>query len=327
MSALSSASINGSDMADAAMALLATLKPDQLSKATFKFDSQERYDWHYVPKERNGLPLCDMNLAQRRAATDLVYCSLKSNAAIKVELIMRHEAILESMERAQGAAGFVRDPDLYFFSFFGKPVGQTQWGWRVEGHHVSLNFTVVDGKIESSTPAFLGSNPAQVNHGKWKGLRILHEEEDLARELFLSLETKKRQRAVIYPVAPADLITRASRSVEINEPVGLPAVSMSDHQRQRLMLVVESYLERTNPEVGRDTIRRIEQEGVSNIFFAWAGSEIPNQKHYYRLHGPSLFIEYDNTQNEANHIHSVWRDTRNDFGFDVLAAHYDQYHA
>lgn len=326
MSALSAASKNGNDMADAAMALLVTLKPDQLSKATFTFDSYERYDWHYVPKVRNGLPLRDMDSPQRKAATYLVYCSLKSDAASKVELIMRHEAILESIERARGVAGFVRDPELYFFSFFGKPLGRTQWGWRLEGHHVSLNFTVVDGQIKSSTPAFLGANPAQISHGKWKGLRILHEEEDLARGLFLSLETQKRHRAVIYPVAPADLITRASRSVEINEPVGLSALSMSDHQRERLMLVVKSYLQRTTPEVGRDTLRRIEREGVSNIFFAWAGSESPNQKHYYRLHGPSLFIEYDNTQDEANHIHSVWRDARNDFGFDVLAAHYDQYH-
>lgn len=327
MAAPSGASKSAGKMAEAAAAFLATLTPEQRSRATFEFGSDERYDWHYVPRARNGLPRGDMDGGQLKAAAALVSSGLNENAAAKTEAIIQHETVLKGIERGRGVERFARDPGLYFFSVFGEPGGEEPWGWRVEGHHVSLNFTIVDGQVRSSTPAFLGANPAEVKHGPQKGLRILQQEEDLARDMLLSLEPHHRQRAVIYPVAPAELITRASRRVEIAEPAGLPAGLMSADQRERLMSLLKVYLQRTAPDVGRASLDRVEREGVTSIFFAWAGSESRNQKHYYRLHGPSLFIEYDNTQDDANHAHSVWRDVRDDFGFDALRAHYEQHHA
>jgi hypothetical protein len=313
--------------AQAATSFLDTLKPEQRRRATFDFTSEERQNWHYVPRPRKGLARGDMDGAQLEAADALMASSLSLVGLDKSRAIIQHELILGGIERGTGVTRFDRTPDLYFLSVFGAPGGDEPWGWSVEGHHLSLNITVVNGDLVSATPSFFGANPAQVKHGPDKGLRILQLEEELARELYRSLEPRQSEMAVIYPVAPSDLITRASRRVEVSQRAGLPAQLMSADQREMLMSLLKVYIDRVPADVARNALKRVEDDGVDEIFFAWAGSQHQGQGHYYRVHGPSFFVEYDNTQDMANHIHSVWRDIDDDFGADLLRVHYLRHHA
>ena len=314
-------------MTAAALAFLSTLEPAQRAEATFEFGTDERFRWHYTPIPRRGLSRVDMGPAETAAADELLAASLTSVAARKARQIMDLETVLAEVERSTGVIRHDRTPDLYFFSVFGEPDGQEPWGWRAEGHHLSMHFTVAGGEVVSSTPAFLGAHPAEVEHGPKKGLRVLGDEEDLARDLMASLDTAQTRSAVISPIAPADIVTRADRRVDIGEPVGLPASEMSVEQRQRLASLVGLYLERTAPEVGRSAMRGLEGEALGNVHFAWAGPTARRQGHYYRIHGPSFFAEYDNTQDGANHVHSVWRVVAGDWGEDSLQEHYRRDHA
>ena len=254
----------------------------------------------------------------------LMASGLSPIGAGKAEQIIRHESILGRIEG--DSAQFFRDPGLYFFNIFGRPGGEDRWGWRVEGHHLSLNYTFAGGELQSPTPSFFGANPAEVPDGPEKGLRILETEEELGRDLFMSLSADHRARAVVYADAPRDMITRADREVALGDPVGLPASAMTADQRDQLMTLVRVYLDKNSEELRARALRKIEAEGVDGIFFAWAGGEQRRQGHYYRLHGPSFFVEYDNVQNDANHIHSVWRDIDCDFGRDLLREHYEHAH-
>ena len=311
-------------MTEAATRFLETLDADREALASFPFGSDVRQDWHYVPRSRVGLPRGRMDGAQLESAHALMASGLSAVGARKAEQIIRHESILGRIEG--DSAQFLRDPGLYFFNIFGKPGGDDSWGWRVEGHHLSLNYTFDGGELQSPTPSFFGANPAEVPDGPEKGLRILETEEELGRDLFMSLNEEHRARAVVYADAPRDMITRADREVALGDPVGLPASAMTADQRDKLMTLVRVYLDKNSEELRARALRKIEAEGVDGIFFAWAGGEQRRQGHYYRLHGPSFFVEYDNVQNDANHIHSVWRDIDCDFGRDLLREHYEHAH-
>ena len=216
----------------------------------------------------------------------------------------------------------VRDPGLYFFTVFGDPSGNGAWGWRAEGHHVSLNFTVVNRELISPNPFFFGSNPAEVPQGEKKGLRVLSAEEDIARQLLTSLNATQKGQTVINADAPSDILTRDVPKVEFEAVEGLAAESMETSQRELLMTLVHEYIDRLPDEVAHIELRKLREGNVNDIHFAWAGGETPKTPHYYRLHGPFFFVEYDNTQNNANHIHSVWRHIADDFGVDLLRLHY-----
>ena len=311
-------------MTEAATRFLETLDAKREALASFPFDSDVRQDWHYVPRSRVGLPRGRMDGAQLESAHALMASGLSAVGARKAEQIIRHESILGRIEG--DSAQFLRDPGLYFFNIFGNPGGDDSWGWRVEGHHLSLNYTFDGGELQSPTPSFFGANPAEVPDGPEKGLRILETEEELGRDLFMSLNEEHRARAVVYADAPRDMITRADREVALGDPVGLPASAMTADQRDKLMTLVRVYLDKNSEELRAMALRKIEAEGVDGIFFAWAGGEQRRQGHYYRLHGPSFFVEYDNVQNDANHIHSVWRDIDCDFGRDLLREHYEHAH-
>lgn len=313
-------------IAKAATAFVKMLTPEQKQMATFNFTSQERQQWQYIPKPRNGLPRGDLNTAQLDAAENLMASSLSLVGLEKAQAIIQHELILGSIDKQTGLKWFKRTPNLYFFSIFGSPGTYEPWGWRIEGHHLSLNITVINGELISTSPCFFGANPAEVKHGPAKGLRILQPEEDLARKLFLSLEPRQIDMALIYPTAPLDLITRASKRVEISSRVGVPAQLMSADQRKLLISLLKVYTGRVPEDVARIAFKRLENDGINEITFAWAGSEHHGQGHYYRIHGPRFFVEYDNTQDMANHIHSVWRDIDGDFGADLLQNHYFEDH-
>ena len=310
------------EMAEAALNFWAALTPELQAKASFPFEDNERFNWHFIPRERKGITWNDMSPAQQALAHAFLASGLSRRGYQQAETIMSLDQILKEMEQGRGPR---RDPNNYAFSVFGTPAAHGTWGWRVEGHHLSLNFTIVDGKAIAAGPVFFGSNPAEVRQGPRKGLRVLAVEEDLGFDLIKSLSDEQRQKAIINAKAPNEIITGKSRKAKPGAPVGLEASEMTAPQKKLLMTLVEHYAYRLRPEVADQDLHKIEQAGWEKIHFAWAGATGPGKGHYYRLHGPTFLVEFDNTQNNANHIHTVWRDAANDFGEDLLREHYDQH--
>jgi hypothetical protein len=308
-------------MAEAATRFLNALDADQRKAAQFDFANAERKNWNFVPMERAGLPLKKMKPAQQHLAIALLQSALSHRGMNKALNIMALEQVLFEMEN--GAPK--RDPALYHFYIFGTPSNSEDWGWRVEGHHFSMSITIVDGKIVAKTPLFLGANPARVKQGPHAGLRVLHAEEDLARELLGQLDEAQRKQAVLMTEIPADIINGPSRkTAEALEPKGLSAGQMNDSQRRSLMRIVGEYVRTYRPDLAKRDLQEIRDAGVQQLHFAWIGSDQPGQPHYYRIQGPTFILEYDNTQNDANHVHVAWRDFQGDFGDDVLREHYEK---
>jgi hypothetical protein len=307
-------------MAEAASDWLASLPPAQRAKASYPFPAtEERTRWFYTPNEQGGLPLAEMDPVHQRLAHRLTASGLSEGGYAAASTIMGLENALDAVEgwrrRYPGRAGpnRGRDPLLYFVSIFGEP-GSGSWGWRVGGHHVALNCTVVDGRRLSASPLFLGANPALTRLVGPGVLRALAAEEDLARELLGSLAPDQRRRAVLSPVAPDDLVQSNRPVVQVGPPEGLAAARMLPRQREQLLALLHQYLGRLPDPVAAVEAGRISGDALDAVHFAWAGGAEPGQPHYYRLQGPRLLIEYDNVQDGANHVHSVWRDPLGDFG-------------
>jgi hypothetical protein len=303
-------------MVQAARAFLTSLDPAQRAKAGLPFNSETRLDWHYVPRPRPGVSIKEMTPDERRAALGLLRSGISEKGFTKVDGILRLEEVLFAQ---QGRA--IRDPELYFFTVFGEPSEKGAWGWRYEGHHVSLNWTVVDGKLASSTPQFLGADPAEVADGSHKGLRALAAEEDLGRSLVKSLSAAQRAKAVISADAPGDILTGNSRQAAIQEDKGLPYPELNAQQQGLLISLVQEYASTQSPPVADARLERV-KAALAQVKFGWMGGLEKGEGHYYRIQGPTFLIEYDNTQNHANHIHCVWREFKGDWGQDLLAEHY-----
>jgi hypothetical protein len=326
-----SAEKSAASMAGAATKFLESLTPEQRQKAAFAFESEERLKWHFIPTEmfpRNGLIIGDMTEAQRKAAHGLLQAGLSQRGYMTTTAIMELESVLAVLEDAARKANpggrgnvLVRDPVRYYFSVFGTPSPRGAWGWRVEGHHVSLNFTVVNGSLLASSPTFFGSNPAEVREGPKKGLRILASQEDSARALLMALDETQRKQAVFDATAPNDIATMNALDIKPLSPGGITADRLTAAQREMLMAIVDAYAGVMPADVAAERLDKIKKAGVEKITFAWAGDAARGQRHYYRVQGPTFLIEYDNTQNNANHIHAVWRDFQGDFGRDLLRDH------
>ncbi len=308
------------EMAHAASGFLEVLTPDQRAAAHFSFQDQERFNWHFIPRERRGLSLGELTDEQRERTSTLLESGLSQEGYLKASTIMELELVLREL----GGNPDVRDPDLYYVSIFGEPGGSAPWGWRFEGHHLSLNFTVVDGAPVAWAPAFFGANPAQVREGSREGLRPLAAEEDLARSLVRSLSPEQQDVAVVDTETPRDIITGNALQVDPLSPAGISVAELSSQQVDQLVLLLDEYLSRMADDLARERRERIQASGLSEVGFVWAGSLQPGEPHYYRIQGPTFLVEYDNTQNEANHIHSVWRDFDGDFGRDLLREHYEE---
>lgn len=306
-----------------------SLTDEQKTKALMPFENNEdeRSFWNYVPAEdvmkthkrpRRGVGLMEMNAPQRHLAHALLAAGLSQRGYIKATSIMSLDDILREME---GDKSGRRNSDKYFWSIFGEPSETKPWGFRVEGHHLSVHFTIVNGRVVS-TPTFLGTNPAEVRQGARKGLRVLAAEEDLARDLLASLTPEQKKTAIVDPKAPADILTKADRKAALTgQASGLSAAKMNAKQRALLNAILEEYA-RNLPEDGAAyRLKQIKDAGT-NLSFAWAGPEARNEGHYYRVQAAAFLVEYDNTQNGANHIHSVWRDFKGDWAADLLAEHY-----
>ena len=322
------APITARRMATAAAEFLRALSDPERAVTSFPFDGEERYEWNYTPVPRNGLLLKQVGPEQRRAAHALLETGVSTRGAAEAHEIIALEAILRETEQIEGRPiRWDRDPELYYFSVFGQPGGSAPWAWRVGGHHIGLHFTLVDRDMIAPTPLFFGADPANVLHGPEAGRRTLAAEEDMARALLRSLDPSQKEVAVVDPVAPADILTKNDRIVDPDAaPRGLAYAAMSGEQRGRLVDLVRHYVERATDEIAAQEWSKIEQAGLDEVTFAWAGPEEPRQGHYYAVRGRTFLIEYDNTQHDANHIHSVLRDFAGDWGEDLLAHHYATSH-
>jgi hypothetical protein len=296
--------------------VLAELDAERQAAARIPFGDDERENWHFIPRERRGLPLRQMEPAQRERVLELLRAALSEDGFQKQERIRLLDQVLFD---ATGSA--IRDPNLYYLTVFGTP-GEGLWGWRFEGHHISMNFTLRGEELVSATPFFYGANPAEVREGPHQGLRTLAEEEEQGRALYGTFPPAMHSRVRISAEAPADIITGSSRRAELGPPAGVPLAEMSVEQAERLMTLVRLYLGRLHPAHAERELERLRRADLQRIHFAWAGAAEPGRPHYYRIQGPTFVIEYDNTQNNANHIHTVWRDFQRDFGRDLLAEHY-----
>jgi hypothetical protein len=308
-------------MADAATRLVAALSPEQQKQAVFPFEGAERLKWHFIPTEmfaRNGLTIQAMTEPQRKLAHALLQSALSQRGYLTATAIMDLETVLRAIETN---GRFDRNPELYFFSVFGTPGARGAWGWRVEGHHLSLHFTVVNGTVMASAPLFFGTNPAEVRDGPKKGLRILGAQEDAARALLLALDAKQRSQAIVNEVAPNDIVTMNTLDIDPLSPAGLRAAAMTPAQRDLLMRVVDGYVSMMAPDVAADRMASLKRAGIDALGFAWAGEAERGKRHYFRVQGPTFLLEWDNTQNDGNHVHSVWRDFAGDFGRDLLREH------
>jgi len=352
MTATSASAEIAARMAEAASGWLGALAPEQRRKAAFEFDDvAERTSWAYFPRNHQGLPLLEMDPAQQKHAHALVALSLSQHAYGKVTTIMGLESVLNDIEGRRADA--VRDPGRYFMSVFGPPGGE-RWGWRLEGHHVCLNFTIAGGDLVSPLPLFLGANPAEVRHGDVAIIRPCGEEEDVARDLLASLDADQRRDAIICDRAPPDFVLsnaplapttclpgelappllarlfdnlrpddKEALRLDIAAPRGLPAARMHAAQRDLLRRLIDVYTDRLPEPLAAVERSRINEDAA---YFAWAGGERLRQPHYYRLHGPSFLVEYDNTQDGANHVHAVWRSPDRDFARDLLRLHLSAAH-
>ena len=310
------------EMAAAARAWTGSLAADQQKDAVFTFTDKERENWHYIPRARQGIPFKAMTEPQRKLARALLETGLSPHGIAQVDMVMALEKVLFEIEHAAH-----RDDTLYFFSLFGKPAARGTWGWRVEGHHLSLNFTIIAGQRIVATPNFVGANPAEVRlAGPQSGRRALAAEEDLGRALVLSLSDAQRTKAVVAPSAPSDILTRNDDVAQPQQPVGLGYPEMNSSQQEQLRALVAVYANRLRPEVAAAELKKIADSGWNRLSFAWAGDLKPGEGHYYRIQSPDFVIEYDNTQNKANHIHTTWRVFKGDFGRDLLQEHYRDSH-
>jgi hypothetical protein len=301
------------------------LSDDIKDKIQFKYNDDERFDWHFVPKGRNGVSLHDLSQPQFEAAMNLLKESLSVQGFKKATDVIALESILREAE-GRGPDDTYRDPKKYFFTIFGTPSKEQPWGWRLEGHHISLNFTSLDNKIQSSTPSFFGSNPGVIPQGKRKGEMILKAESDMGFAMVNSLSSAQLQSAIVSESAFPDIISSNKRKASLLEPKGLMYTEMNEKQKKQFMDLLDVYIK--NYELGFSTtlMNKIKKAGIENLSFGWAGSLKPGKGHYYRIQGPMLLIEFDNTQNNANHIHSVVRDLTNDFAEDILKEHYAKEH-
>jgi hypothetical protein len=321
--------VNAKDLYQKANAFLNSLSEDLKSKTHYTLEDPERFNIHFVPIARKGASFHEFDNEQRELALDLLKASLSNEGFRKSTEIVELEKVLIVVENNRNKmpdGSPMRDPLNYYLWIFGNPSQDNSWGWRFEGHHLSLSFTSSNNQIVSSTPSFFGSNPAIVNVDGFDHQEVLKSESDLGFKLVNSLDKEQLALTLFSDTAPKEIITRNNRKAENIDPRGISYAQFSDGQKEMFLDLLNVYI--NNYEAGySETLRkRIQQAGVDNLSFAWAGSLRPGAGHYYRIQGPMLLIEYDNIQNNANHVHSVVRDLSNDFGEDLLKAHYQKDH-
>jgi hypothetical protein len=326
---LSMAIASAQELNTLATEFLNTLDPELKSKTIFTMDSEERLNFHFVPIIRKGPTFHDFNEKQKNAAMALLRGSLSKEGFRKTKEIMALEDVLLQIEGGKfkmpdGSPG--RDALNYHFCVFNDPATQQFWGWRFEGHHISFNFVASKGKIVASTPSFLGSNPAIVREGTEKGKEVLKLETQLGFALVNSLSKDQLAKALFSEEAPREIFTTNKQVVTNLDPPGISYSDLTKDQKEALERLLMVYLNNYESGFSQSLLDKIKTSGMNQLSFAWAGSLVPGKGHYYRIQNPVILIEYDNTQNNANHVHTAVRDLTNDFGRDLLKEHYNESH-
>jgi hypothetical protein len=297
---------------------LAAMPEKSRAQAMRAFDDRDRTEWHYTPRSRNGISFKELDARARDAVHALLRTALSSVGYRKVTNIIELELVLREIE----TFSWMRDPERYHLTVYGKPDAVQRWGWRFEGHHLSLNFTLAGDKVAVDTPSFLGANPATVQKGARKGLRALGEEHDAGWALLEALGEAQRREAVFDERTYGEIVTGNRDKVDPLPAAGIPAAKLDEKQRALLWKLIEVYAGNFEPGLAQARLARAKQGGIEAVRFGWAGSTVRGKPHYYRVQGPHFLIEYDASQNDGNHIHTVWRDFRGDFGRDLLREHY-----
>jgi hypothetical protein len=309
------------DVAAAARAFVDGLPPALRQKASRPFEDPERTTWAYVPGSYQGVEFGDLDADGTRRAHALLHTLLSARGFEKTMAIVELENLLRVIEGRGGADASHRDPARYTLLVCGDPTPLGTFAVRMQGHHVSLHFTFFAGWLVGATPQFLGSNPHEQREGPHVGQRVLAAEEDLARELLASLDDAQCAAAVISPTAPPDILLGPKAAFStLGTAKGLAARAMNEAQRALLWRLVEQLAHNLRGEFAEQELARLRPQ-LDELHFAWAGGRARGQGHYWRVQGTSVAIEYDNTQNDANHVHVVWRDRDRDFGADPLREH------
>ena len=308
-------------MSAAARHFRASLDDAQRARATFAVDAPLRKDWHYFPRERKGLPIGALDESQRKALHALLESALSDDGMRKVDGVILLESVLRELE----GSGF-RDPGRYTLSMFGEPGGGAPWGWKLEGHHLSLNFLEVGGRF-AVTPYFVGADPEKVASGPHAGLRPLADEEDLARSLAKSLDDAQRKKGIRADDVPRDIVLSPGRAASFLEPPGIAGADLREDQRALLVRIAGLYAGAIDPSLAGKAIEKVRGTPASELHFLWIGGLDPGEPHYWRVQGKRFAIELDNVQGGANHVHTLWRDLDDDFGEDLLRRHYEEHHA
>jgi hypothetical protein len=298
--------------------VLAVLPEQSRAQAMRPFDDRDRTDWHYTPRSRNGISLKEIDAKGKEQIHALLRTALSATGYRKLTNIIELEIVLREIE----TFGWMRDPERYHLTVYGTPDAAKRWGWRFEGHHLSLNFTLAGDKPAVDTPSFFGANPATVQKGAKKGLRALGEEHDAGWALLEALGETQRREAVFEERTYGEIVTGNKDKVEPLAAAGIPAAKLDEKQRALLWKLIEVYAGNFEPSLAQARLARAKQGGIEAIRFGWAGSTVRGKPHYYRVQGPQFLIEYDASQNDSNHIHTVWRDFGGDFGRDLLREHY-----
>lgn len=313
------------DNTERASKFLNSLNKDQRNTAQFIFENASKFDWHYLPATmypRAGITINELNEEQKELLFDLLHASLSETGYAKTQQIISLENVLAEIT----GNNEVRDPGKYHAAFYGNPAKDSIWAWSLQGHHLSLNFTVLNGKT-SIAPRFMGANPATIKHGSREGERTLAKEEDLGLELINSCSAEQKKIAIFQHDSFNDIVTGHAKEVDPLDPVGIKLKDLNDSQQKILLQLIHEYLATMPDELANTRMKNLETEEKDEIRFAWAGATQLGDGHYYRIQGKTFLIEFDNTQfdteqNKANHIHSVWRDFDGDFGRDLIREHY-----
>ncbi len=316
----------------AAVKFLDSLSSELRQQATFSLDHPERKKWSNLPVtifKREGVSFKEMSATQRTLAHQLIRSTLSGHGYLKASGIMHCDEILKGLAAKRRPN---RTPmfghDLYWIGIFGDPASDKTWGWQLDGHHLALNITVVGEEI-SITPAFMGSDPAEIPEGTYSGYYVQGAEDEKGKRLFASLDEKQREKAIIDDVAPRDVITGPTRGDQLKTPTGLPITELNTTQLRLFLQLLDEYVHNYEHNIAHIQMQRINQAGLGKIHFAWAGTG-KDKPYYYRIHGPTVIIEFDNnyppgrSAGPINHIHTVFREPGNDYGADLLKKHLEE---
>lgn len=305
-------------MRPAAEALVAAVDVAKRSRLVLPFDDPARTDWHYTPRSRPGLSFAELDAKQREAVHRLLRTALSEAGHRKAVNIIELELVLKETEFA---LSLLRDPEKYAIVIFGAPAADKPWGWRFEGHHLSLNFTLRGDRIAAS-PSFFGANPAEVAKGPKKGLRAMAPEQDEALRLLGMLDAGQKRAAIVDERPYGDILTANKDRASPLDSRGLEARAMTEAQRAQLRKLIEVYADSFEPRLRAARLARVDEAAFETVRFAWAGATTRAGRHYYRVQGAKFLIEFDASQNDGNHVHTVWRDYDGDFGRDLLRDHH-----